>query len=96
MITLIDKNNKLNEQRNSINITYPRSVNIIFGHYPYPEKLHNFILQIKNNLNKEMDSYTHVQGGMTDWKYFKMNKIFLKALFQYNLANVYLFLVFCF
>ena len=70
MITLIDKNNKLNEQRNSITITYPRSVNIIFGHYPYPEKLHNFILQIKNNLNKEMDSYTHVQGGMTDWKYF--------------------------
>jgi|TARA_Y200000002_G_scaffold368855_1_gene362371 hypothetical protein len=70
MITLIDKNNKLNEQRNSINITYPRSINIIFGHYPYPEKIHNFILQIKNNLSKEMYSYTNVQGGMTDWKYF--------------------------
>ena len=80
MITLIDKNNKLNEQRNSINVTYPRIVNIIFGHYPYPEKIHNFILQIKNNLNKEMDSYTNVQGGMTDWKYFLDKPEFIEFL----------------
>jgi len=70
MITLIDKNNKLNETRNSLNITYPRHVNIIFGHYSYPEKIHSFILDIKNNLNSEMDNYTNVKGGMTDWNYF--------------------------
>jgi len=70
MITLIDKNNKLNETRNSLNITYPRHVNIIFGHYSYPEKIHSFILDIKNDLNSEMDNYTNVKGGMTDWNYF--------------------------
>jgi len=70
MITLIDKNNKLNETRNSLNVTYPRHVNIIFGHYSYPEKIHSFILDIKNNLNSKMDNYTNVKGGMTDWNYF--------------------------
>ena len=48
MISLIDKNNKLNETKNSLNITYPRNINIIFGHYPYPENIHSFILDIKN------------------------------------------------
>ena len=43
MISLINKNNKLNENKNSINVTYPRSVNIIFGNYPYPEIVHNLI-----------------------------------------------------
>ena len=37
MINFINKNNKLNEVKNSLIITYPRTVNIIFGHYPYPE-----------------------------------------------------------
>lgn len=70
MITLINKNNKLNETRNSLNITYPRNINIIFGHYSYPEKIHSFILDIKNNVNSEMKNYTNVKGGMTDWNYF--------------------------
>ena len=47
MINLINKNNKLNENKNSLVITYPRTVHIIFGNYPYPEKIHNFILEIK-------------------------------------------------
>ena len=70
MITIINKNNKLNETRNSLNITYPRNINIIFGHYSYPEKIHSFILDIKNNVNSEMKNYTNVKGGMTDWNYF--------------------------
>jgi len=70
MITLINKNNKLNETRNTLNITYPRNINIIFGHYSYPEKIHSFILDIKNNVNSEMKNYTNVKGGMTDWNYF--------------------------
>ncbi len=70
MINFIDKNNKLNETRSSLNITYPRNINIIFGHYSYPEIIHNFILGIKNNLNPKMKNYTNVKGGMTDWNYF--------------------------
>ena len=70
MIKLINKNNKLNETKNSLNITYPRSVNIIFGTYPYPEILHKFIIDIKHNLNSKMENYTNVKGGMTHWNYF--------------------------
>ena len=28
------------------------------------------LIDIKNNLNSEMDNYTNVKGGMTDWNYF--------------------------
>jgi hypothetical protein len=76
MIKLINKNNKLNQTANSLNITYPRTVNIIFGHYPFPDKVHNIILEIKNNLDPEMDNYTAVKGGMTKWKHFIGNKLF--------------------
>ena len=70
MISLINKNNKLDENKNSINVTYPRSVNILFGNYPYPEIVHNFILDIKSNLDTSMKNYTNVKGGMTSWHYF--------------------------
>tara|TARA_R110000744_G_scaffold142716_1_gene254445 strand:- start:837 stop:1442 length:606 start_codon:yes stop_codon:yes gene_type:complete len=70
MINFIDKNNKLNENKNSLTITYPRTVNLIFGNYPYPEIVHNFLINIKNNLNPKMRNYTNVKGGMTDWNYF--------------------------
>ena len=70
MISLLDKNNKLNEDRNSINVSYVRKVNIIFGHYPYPDVIHNFIISIKSNLNPNMKNYTNVKGGMTNWDYF--------------------------
>ena len=76
MITLLDKNNKLNENKNTLSISYLRTVSIIFGHYPYPDKVHNFILEIKNNLKKEMENYTNVKGGMTDWNYFTDKKSF--------------------
>ena len=70
MISLIDKNNKLNEDRNSINISYTRHVNIIFGNYPYPDIIHNFIMSIRSNLDPKMKNYTNVKGGMTNWNYF--------------------------
>jgi|TARA_R100001530_G_scaffold107820_1_gene75461 hypothetical protein len=70
MISILDKKNKLNEHKNSLNITYPRTVNIIFGNYSYPDKIHNFILHIKNNLDPKMHNYTNVKGGMTPWNYF--------------------------
>ena len=80
VINFIDKNNKLNENKNSLNITYSRTVNIIVGYYPYPEMIHSFIMEIKNNLNTEMKNYTNVKGGMTNWDYFLNKDIFNKFL----------------
>ena len=34
------------------------------------EIVHNFLINIKNNLNPKMRNYTNVKGGMTDWNYF--------------------------
>jgi hypothetical protein len=76
MISILDSNNKLSEQRNSINITYPRTVQIIFGNYPYLEVIHNLIIDIKNNISKDMSGYTNVKGGMTEWQYFIDKPIF--------------------
>tara|TARA_R110002012_G_scaffold771_3_gene3400 strand:- start:830 stop:1438 length:609 start_codon:yes stop_codon:yes gene_type:complete len=70
MISLLDKKDKLNEDRNSINVSYTRHVNIIFGNYPYPDIIHNFAMSIKSNLDPNMNNYTNVKGGMTDWNYF--------------------------
>ena len=80
MINFIDKNNKLNENKNSLNITYSRTINIIVGYYPYPEMIHSFIMEIKNNLNTEMKNYANVTGGMTNWDYFLNKDIFNKFL----------------
>ena len=70
MINLINKHNQLNQDKSSLNVSYTRNVNIIFGHYPYPDIIHNFMMAIKSNLNSEMKNYTNVKGGMTDWCYF--------------------------
>ena len=70
MISLLDKDNKLNQDSSSLNISYKRNVNIIFGSYPYPDIIHNLIMSIRSNLKDELESYTNVQGGRTDWKYF--------------------------
>tara|TARA_R110000751_G_scaffold223112_2_gene325318 strand:+ start:24 stop:623 length:600 start_codon:yes stop_codon:yes gene_type:complete len=70
MISILNKNNKLDEGKNSLNITYPRTVNIIFGNYPYIDVINNLIIDIKNNLDSNMENYTNVKGGMTNWNYF--------------------------
>jgi hypothetical protein len=80
VITLINKSNKLNENKNSLSVTYSRKVNIIFGHYPYPDVIHNFILDIKNNIDPNMKSYTNVKGGMTNWNYFLDKKNFINFM----------------
>ena len=86
MITFL-KNHKLNENKNSIHITYPRTVNIIFGNYPYPDTINNFLITIKNNLNPKMENYTNVKGGMTDWNYFIDKPEFIN--FMSYLINTY-------
>ena len=77
MISLFDRNNQLSEQKNSLNITYPRSVNIIFGNYPFPDLIHNFIMSIKSNLDTNFKNFTNVKGGMTSWNYFLDKKPFV-------------------
>ena len=68
MISLLDKNNQLNEDRNSMNVSYTRHINIIFGTYPYPDIIHNLTMSIKSNVDRNMD--TNVKGGRTNWNYF--------------------------
>eukprot|EP01049_Picozoa_sp_SAG25_P013626 SAG25_NODE_2163_length_1883_cov_3.816704_1_plen_95_part_10 len=82
MINFIDKNNKLEETRSSLTITYPRTVSIIFGNYSYPDIIHNLIMDIKNNLDSNMNNYTNVKGGMTNWYYF-LDNINFKNFFAY-------------
>jgi len=73
MINFLQKS-KLNESKNSLTITYPRTVDIIFGNYPYIDIINNLIIEIKNNLNPNLENYTNVKGKMTDWKYFLKDK----------------------
>ena len=76
MISILTKNDKLNEVKNTLTITYPRTINIIYGNYPYPDVVHNFILDIKNNLDSSMENYTNVKGGMTSWCHYIDNDNF--------------------
>jgi len=87
MINFIEKNNKLDLNVNSLNITYSRTINIIYGNYPYPHIIHNFILDLKNNLDPTMENYTNVKGGMTKWDHYVNNDNF-KGFIAY-LINKY-------
>jgi len=80
MISLLNLDNQFNETKNSLTVTYPRTVNIIFGNYPYPEIIHNFIMSIKSNIDPNMSGYTNVKGGMTAWDHFIDNSDFNKFL----------------
>ena len=86
MISLIS-NNKLDENKNSFTVTYPRTVNIIFGNYDYPDIINNLIIDIKNNLDPKMQNFTNVKGGMTSWTHFNNNKMFKD--FIIHLINKY-------
>ena len=81
MISILNKNNKLDEGKNSLNITYSRTINIIFGNYSYIDVINNLIINIKNNLNIDMENYTNVQGGMTKWDHFVDNPLFNNFIF---------------
>ena len=87
MINILNKNNKLDECRNTFSVSYLRNVQIIHGHYSYPDIIQNLILGIKNNLNPEMKNFTNVKGGMTNWDYFIDKPIFIN--FITHLINKY-------
>ena len=80
MISLLTKNNPISEEKNSLIITYPRTVNIIFGNYPYPDVVHNFMISVKSNLDSNMKNFTNVKGGMTDWNYFNDKPDFINFI----------------
>lgn len=81
MIEFIEKDPSLKHSQSLI-FTYPRTVQITFGVYPYVEDLHNMILEIKNKINKK-DSYSsNVKGGKTGWNEF-VNHPFTKKFFTY-------------
>ena len=75
MIKFIE-NNELNSHSSSLNITYPRNVNIIFGNYPFPDRIHNLMLNVKSNLDTNMKNYTNVKGNRTSWNHFINNSLF--------------------
>ena len=79
MITSI-KNLKTDQNINSLNISYLRHINIIFGNYSYPDIINNFLIEIKNNLNPKLKNFTNVKGGMTDWDFFTKKPEFINFI----------------
>lgn len=85
MISFWNSNDQLVQNNNTLCVSYTRKINIIYNHYPHLDIIHNMIVEIKNNLNKDMENYTNVKGGMTDWNYFIDKKLFTDFLI--NLIN---------
>jgi len=73
MIDFIEKN-PIFSHSHSLAITYPRTVLITHGNYPYVESIHNLLIEVKNNIS-EKDSYaSNVKGGKTSWNHFLNNE----------------------
>ena len=70
MFELIDKKDPSLQQSKSLNITYPRTVNILYGNYPIIEDHLNMIQDIKNNIEKKHSYVSNVKGGKTDWRIY--------------------------
>jgi len=45
MISILNKDQLLTHSK-SLVVTYPRTVQITFGNYPYPEEIHNIMIKI--------------------------------------------------
>lgn len=97
MIEFLQKDPKLSHSQ-SIVITYPRTVQITFGNYPYVEDVHNFIIEVKKNISPSESYATNVKGGMTDWKYFCNHPLTTKfinyCINQHQVSNPHLFSTF--
>lgn len=94
MIEFIDKNPK-HIHTQSIIMTYPRTVQITFGNYPYPDQIHNFIMEIKQNIS-EKDSYaSNVKAKKTSWYHFVDHPLTTKfinyCVNQHQVSNPNLF-----
>ena len=64
----------------SLMVTYPKTVQITFGNYPYPDQIENIKNEIRNNLTEELEDATYVRGKMTPWNYFIDNPLTTKFI----------------
>ena len=81
MISILSKDQLLTHSK-SLVVTYPRTVQITFGNYPYPEEIHNIMIKIKNKISKENSYATNVKAGMTGWQDF-INEPFTTKFINY-------------
>ena len=77
MIEFIEKDPRLTNTQ-SLNITYPRTINVAFGNYPVVEDIHNLIISIKNNIDPDISYATNVRANMTKFKFLNDNLIIIK------------------
>ena len=70
MFEFIDKTSPVPSHSQSLIVTYPRTVEIIYGYFPYLADIHNFTLEVKEKISKEYSYKTNVKGGKTPWDEF--------------------------
>ena len=85
MIDFLEDENNLKHARTLV-LTYPRTISIVCGKYPFKGDLHNFIVEIENNLSSDLYKKTNVKGSMTDWNFFNTHPLFIK-FFKYVVDN---------
>jgi|9_EtaG_2_1085328.scaffolds.fasta_scaffold03680_5 hypothetical protein len=79
MVEFIEKN-PLFTHSHSLVITYPRTVLITHGNYPYMDHIHNLLIQIKNNISEKNSYASNVKGGKTNWNHFVDNELTTKFI----------------
>lgn len=95
MFEFIDKSSPVPSHSQSLVITYPRTVDILYGYYPYLADIHNFILEIKEKISKEHSYKSNVKGGKTPWKAFVdhsfTSKFIQHCILKHQTTHPYLF-----
>lgn len=99
MIKIIDQQPVLNDNiSTSIQITYPRSVNIIYGNYSNFADIENLKTEIKNNISKKNSFESNVRGHKTEWEFFNnhsfLNKFINVLIKKHSLTHEHIFLHF--
>lgn len=79
MINIKNSDTRL-RRSSSLVMTYPRTIQITCGHYPEVADIHNFIMEIKKNIDEKTSYATNVKGGMTDFNYFVGHPLFNKFM----------------
>ena len=75
-----EKQGVINPICRTLVITYPRQVVVHTGIYPYPEDIHNLLIEIKNNIDPDVSYVSNVKGRMTSWHHFKDHPLIIKYL----------------
>lgn len=99
MIKIIDQQPILNDNiSTSIQVTYPRKVNIIYGNYSNLADIENLKTEIKNNISEKNSFESNVRGHKTEWEFFKnhcfLNKFINILIRKHSLSHEHFFLHF--